>query len=288
MLFPAGSLDTLLFFTDKGKVYSERTFQIPEASRTARGLPLVNILALEPDETITAVTVVDDFDEASYCMMATRNGKIKRVQLSEFASVRPSGLIAINLAEGDTLGWAKLTTGDDEIVLVTANGQALRYSENEVRPMGRPAAGVKSINLKKGDYVTSMEVLSEGTDLLVVSAKGYGKRTPLEEYPTKGRATGGVLTIDRSRRDLTGQVVAARVVEDEDDLSLISTGGIILRTKVGQISQMGRATMGVRVMDLKDGDTVAAVARISDRLLTQIGAKDEGDEEEGEVAEDEA
>jgi DNA gyrase subunit A len=246
---------------------------------------LVNILALDPDETITAVTVVEDFDDASFCTMATRNGKIKRVVLSQFASVRPSGLIAINLAKGDTLGWAKLTTGKDEIVLVTANGQALRYSEDQVRPMGRPAAGVKSMNLKDGDYVTSMEVLSEGTDLLVVTAKGYGKRTPLEEYPTKGRATGGVLTIDRHRLDETGPVVAARVVESEDDLSLISTGGIILRTKVGLISQMGRATMGVHVMELNEGDTVAAVARISDRLLTQIGAKDEeGEEAEAEEA----
>ncbi|MFP3853123.1 MAG: DNA gyrase subunit A [Anaerolineales bacterium] len=282
MLFPAGSLDTLLFFTDKGKVYSERTYQIPDAGRTSRGIPLVNILTLDPDETITAVTVVDDFEKASYCTMATRNGKIKRVHLSEFASVRPSGLIAINLAEGDTLGWAKLTSGDDDVILVTAKGQALRYGEDQVRPMGRPAAGVNSINLKKGDYVTSMEVVSEGSDLLVMTAKGYGKRTPFEEYPVKGRATGGVLTIDRNRLDMTGPVVSARAVEAEDDLSLISTGGIILRTKVGQISQMGRATMGVRVMDLKGGDTVAAVARISDRLLTQIGAKDEESVEESE------
>jgi DNA gyrase subunit A len=284
MLFPSGTLDTILFFSDKGKVYSEKAYQIPDAGRTARGIPMVNILALEPDETITAVTVVDDFEKASYCTMATTKGKIKRVHLSEFASVRPSGLIAINLAKGDTLGWAKLTSGDDEIVLVTARGQALRYHEENVRPMGRPAAGVISIRLKKGDYVTSMEVVNTGEDLLVVTEKGYGKRTPLADYPSKGRATGGVLTIDRKRIKETGAIVGARVVEEGDDVSLISTGGIILRTKVDQISQMGRATMGVRVMDVKGEDTVAAIARISSRLLEAAGL----DADEEDAAADEA
>jgi DNA gyrase subunit A len=275
MLFPAGSLDTLLFFSDKGKVYSEKTYQIPDADRTARGVPIVNVLALDADETITAVTVVSDFSEASYCTMATRNGKIKRVKLSEFASVRPSGLIAINLAKGDVLGWAKLTTGKDEIILITANGQALRYHEKVVRAMGRPAAGVKSVNLKKGDYINSMEVVDSKMDLLVVTEKGYGKRTPLSEYPVKGRATMGVLTIDRKKAKLTGRIIGACIVEADDDLTLISTGGIILRTKVGTISQMGRATQGVRVMDLKKGDTVAAMARISDRLLREAGVEPE-------------
>jgi len=275
MLFPAGSLDTILFFSDRGKVYSEKTYQIPDADRTARGIPLVNILALEPDETITAVEVVSDFDDASYCVMATRKGKIKRVRLPEFASVRPSGLIAMNLAKGDTLGWVKLTSGKDDIIVVTARGQALRYHEKHVRAMGRPAAGVKSINLKKGDYVTSMERVDKGAALLVVTANGYGKRTQLAEYPTKGRGTGGVLTIDRKKAKLTGEIISARVVEADDDLSLISTGGIILRTKVGTISQMSRATQGVRVMDLKKGDTVAAMARISDKMLREAGVEED-------------
>ena len=275
MLFPAGSLDTILFFSDRGKVYSEKTYQIPDADRTARGIPLVNILALQADETITAVAVVSDFDDASYCVLATVKGKIKRVKLPEFASVRPSGLIAMNLARGDTLGWAKLTSGKDDIILVTAKGKALRYHEKHVRAMGRPAAGVNSINLKKGDYVTSMERVDKGADLLVVTANGYGKRTPLQEYPIKGRATGGVLTIDRKKAKLTGEIISARVVEADDDLSLISTGGIILRTKVGSISQMGRATQGVRVMDMKKGDTVAAMARISDKMLREAGVEEE-------------
>jgi DNA gyrase subunit A len=208
-------------------------------------------------------------------VLATVKGKIKRVKLPEFASVRPSGLIAMNLARGDTLGWAKLTSGKDDIILVTAKGKALRYHEKHVRAMGRPAAGVNSINLKKGDYVTSMERVDKGADLLVVTANGYGKRTPLQEYPIKGRATGGVLTIDRKKAKLTGEIISARVVEADDDLSLISTGGIILRTKVGSISQMGRATQGVRVMDMKKGDTVAAMARISDKMLREAGVEEE-------------
>ena len=275
MLVPARSLDTILFFSDRGKVYSERVYQIPDADRTARGIPMVNVLALEADETITATAVVADFDDASFCTLATRQGKIKRVALSEFASVRPSGLIAMNLAKNDTLAWAKLTSGKDDLILVTANGQALRYSEKQVRPMGRPAAGVKSIGLRKGDYVASMDVITKGADLLVVTENGFGKRTPVEEYPTKGRGTYGVVTLSRDKIKQTGRVIAARVVEADDDLSIISTGGIILRTKVKQISQTGRSTMGVHVIDLKPGETVAAVARISSRELREAGVEEE-------------
>jgi len=268
-------------------VYSERVYQIPDADRTARGIPMVNILSMDADETITAITVVADFDEASFCTLATRKGKIKRVALSEFSSVRPSGLIAMNLAKGDTLGWARLTSGKDDIILVTANGQALRYHEKNVRAMGRPAAGVKSIGLRKGDYVASMDVVDKKADLLVVTENGFGKRTPLSEYPTKGRGTYGVLTLSRDKIKQTGKVVAARVVEIDDDLSIISSGGIILRTKVRTISQTGRATMGVHAIDLKKGETVAGVARISARELEQAGVQDEaesGDAKRGQAA----
>jgi DNA gyrase subunit A len=205
--------------------------------------------------------------------MATRNGKIKRVSLPKFAAVRPSGLIAINLQEGDFLGWVRLTSGDDEIILVTELGQALRFHEKNVRPMGRPAAGVKAINLRKGDFVTSMDIVDPEGDLLVVTENGYGKRTPLSEYPAKGRATGGVVSLSRTKRDLTGRISAARVVDEEDDLTLISSGGIVLRTKVSQVKVMGRSTMGVRVMNLKPGETVASVARISTKDLKQVGAE---------------
>jgi len=273
MLFPARSLDTVLFFSDRGKVYSEKAYQIPDADRTARGIPMVNILALSPEELVTAAVSVPDFSAANYCTMATRNGKIKRVELPKFAAVRPSGLIAISLEEDDVLGWVRLTSGDDEIIIVTEQGQALRFHEEKVRPMGRPAAGMRGIKLSPGDYVTSMGVVDPDGDLLVVSQKGYGKRTPLREYPVKGRATGGVITLSRSTRDLTGPVAAARVVSAEDDLTIISSGGKVLRTKMKQIKQTGRATMGVRVMNLKEGETVASVARISAKELKLVGVE---------------
>ncbi len=274
MLLPAGSLDTVLFFSDKGKVYSEKAYQIPDADRTARGIPMANILALEVGEVITAAVPVPDFGAANFCTMATRRGKIKRVALSEFAAVRPSGLIAISLKKGDTLGWVRLTSGKDEIILVTELGKALRYKEKLVRSMGRPAAGVGAISLGKGDAVTSMDVADPKADLLVVTRNGFGKRTPIKEYPAKGRGTKGVLTLSRAKFKVTGPVAAARVVDQQDDLTVISSTGIVLRTKVKQIKQAGRATMGVRVMNLKKGDNVASVARIAAKDLEAAGVKD--------------
>jgi len=274
MLLPAGTLDTLLFFSDRGKVYSEKAYQIPDADRTARGIPMVNILALQAGEVITAAVPVPDFSAASYCTMATRSGRIKRVALSEFAAVRPSGLIAIALNKGDVLGWVRLTSGKNDIILVTRAGQALRYSEKLVRAMGRPAAGVRAISLGKGDIVTSMDVVDPKADLLTVTVKGFGKRTPLKDYPTKGRATKGVLTLSRDKFKLTGPIAAAKVVDAEDDLTIISSGGIVLRTKMKQIKRAGRATMGTRVMNLKEDDTVATVARIAAKDLEEAGVTD--------------
>ena len=261
-LLPARSLDTILFFSDRGKVYSERAYQIPDADRTARGIPLVNILALETGETITAAVAVPDFGAARFCSMATRNGRIKRVALSEFAAVRPSGLIAITLEPGDQLVWVRLTHGDDEIILVTRHGQALRYNERQVRPMGRPAAGVRAIALRPGDVLAGMDVVEPQGDLLVVTERGYGKRTPLTEYPVKGRATGGVVTLSREKQEVTGPITSAQVVQEDDDLTLISSGGVVLRTKVKQVKRAGRSTMGVHVIDLREGVTVAGVARL--------------------------
>ena len=273
MLLPAGTLDTVLFFSDRGKVYSEKAYQIPDAGRTARGIPMVNILNLEPGEVITAAVPVPDFRAANYCTMATRGGKIKRVKLSEFAAVRPSGLIAMGLAKGDVLGWVRLTSGKDDIILVTEKGQALRYSEKLVRSMGRPAAGVKAIKLRKDDRVTGMDAVDPKGDLLVVMKKGYGKRTPMKEYARKGRGTMGVVTLSRSKFNVTGAIAAARVVNQKDDLTIISTGGIVLRTKVNQIKLAGRATMGVRLINLKKGETVASVARIAAKDLEKAGVK---------------
>lgn len=275
IMVPARTLETVLFFSDRGKVYSERVFRIPDADRTARGVPIINILNVGPSETITAAVAVPDFKAANFCTMATRNGKIKRVALEEFEAVRPSGLISMGLADDDALGWVRLTSGKDEVILVTEMGKALRYSETKVRSMGRPAAGVKAISMKAGDQVTSMEVLESGGELLVISEKGIGKRTPLKDYPVKGRATGGVLTTDAKALDIIGRIAGARVVQKKDELTIISSNGKVIRTRVEDIKRAGRATRGVLLMNLGEGDSVATLARIAAADLRKVGLSED-------------
>ena len=256
------TMSKLLFFSDKGKVYSEKVWQLPEEGRTGRGIPLLNIINISPSETITAVVPVADFADANYCTMATVSGRVKRVELSAFESVRPSGLIAISLDEEDQLGWVCLTGGEDEIMFITHNGQALRCAESEIRPMGRQAMGVIGIRMRAGDRLAAMEVVEPNGDLLVVTEKGFGKRTPLSEYSRKGRATMGVATIDKHAVDAIGKITEARVVQEKDEVSLISSGGIVIRMAVADISIQGRSTRGVTIMTLEEGNTVAAMARI--------------------------
>jgi DNA gyrase subunit A len=283
-LIPAGSLDTMLFFSDRGKVYSERVYQIPDADRTGKGIPLVNVLSLGAGENITAAIPVPDFSASGYCVMMTAKGKIKRVDLEEFSSVRPSGLIAMSLADDDELGWARLTSGKDEIIIVTEMGQALRFSEELVRSMGRAAAGVQGIRLAKGDQVTSMTKVQPGGSLLIVTTNGFGKQTPLKEFTAKGRATGGIATIDKKAIPIVGKITSARVVQQADHLTLISANGVAIRLKVKDVKVSGRATRGVHLMRLHDGDYVASVARIAAEDLKKAGAKvaENGDEKNGE------
>jgi DNA gyrase subunit A len=203
--------------------------------------------------------------------------------MEEFASVRPSGLIAMTLEEGDTLGWARLTSGKDEIIFVTENGQALRFGEDKVRAMGRAAGGVQGIRLAEGDAVTSMDVVEKDGSLLIVTTGGYGKQTPLKDYAAKGRATGGIATIDQKALDTTGKVTSARVVRPADDLTIITANGVVLRLKVKDVKQSGRATRGVRLITPQGEDYVASVARISAEDLKKAGAKVNGNgEEQGE------
>ena len=263
------TLSTLLFFSDKGKVYSEKVWQLPEESRTGRGVSIINIINIAPDEKITAVVPVVDFNEAKYCTMATVKGRVKRIDISEFESVRPSGLIAISLEEDDQLGWVSLTGGEDEIMLITRNGQALRFSENEIRPMGRQAMGVIGIRLHPGDSLAALEVVEPDGYLLVVTQKGYGKRTNLSEYNPKGRATMGIATIDKRALKDIGKIAEARVVQEKDEISLISSRGIVIRMSVFSISIQGRATRGVTIMNLEEGDNVAAIARIPEETITE-------------------
>jgi DNA gyrase subunit A len=273
MLIPARSLNTMLFFSDKGKVYSEKVYQIPDADRAAKGIPLVNVLALGPNEKVTAAMAVGDFSKNSYCMLMTSRGKIKRVTMEEFAAVRPSGLIAMSLEEGDQLGWARQTSGKDEIIIVTENGQALRFGEEKVRAMGRQAAGVQGIKLKKGDAVTSMDVVEKDGSLLVITTKGFGKRTSLDEYSAKGRATSGNFTINPKALNEIGKIANARVVQQADDLTIMTSFGVVLRMKVKDVKEAGRATKGVHLIKPQEGDSVASIARIAAEDLKKVGAE---------------
>jgi DNA gyrase subunit A len=265
----ARTLHSILFFSDKGKVYSQRIFQIPAASRTDRGTPMVNILPVAPDERITAAVAVPDFRSANYCTLATAKGTVKRVEISEFSSVRPSGLNAMKLEDDDELGWARLTSGNDDILLVTEHGQAVRFSEQDIRPTHRQAGGVLGIRLRGKDRLTSMEIAEPNGYLLIVTENGYGKRTPLDEYNTKSRATLGIMTINQKHLKSLGKIVSARVVQENDQISLISSNGMVLRLRVDGINPTSRVTRGVRVMDLTAGDTVASVARLSVAEMAQ-------------------
>jgi len=282
MLIPARSLDTVLFFSDKGKVYSEKAYQIPDTDRATKGIPLVNILALDANEKVTAAMAVGNFSAHNFCILLTARGKIKRVKMDEFASVRPSGLIAMSLDAGDTLGWARLTTGKNEVIIVTESGQALRFREDKVRAMGRQAAGVRGIRIKKGDLVTSMDVVEKDGSLLVVTTKGFGKLTPLKDYSAKGRATGGVSTIDQKSLKEIGKIAAARVVQKEDDLTIMTANGVTIRLKVKDVKQSGRATKGVHLIKPQEVDSVASIARTSAEDLKKAGAQgSESNEKEG-------
>ncbi|MGB5932670.1 MAG: DNA gyrase subunit A, partial [Anaerolineae bacterium] len=262
-LFMAGSHDSILFFTNEGKVYQEKAYQMPDVTRQARGLPLINLISLSPREMVTAALAVSDFRQGNYLMMATKKGRVKRTSIEEFAAVRPSGLIALNLNKGDELGWVKMTKGEEEIILVTERGYAVRFSEGDVRPMGRTAGGVMGIKLSRKDAVAAMDVVDPKADLLLVTERGFGKRTPLREYPPYGRYAKGVRTIDVRRLGEVGRIVDARVVSEKDEITFISAEGMVLRTTVENISSMGRATKGVAIMNLRKGDTVASLARIN-------------------------
>jgi DNA gyrase subunit A len=277
-LLPARSLDTMLFFSDRGKVYSEKVYQIPDADRAAKGIPLVNVLALGANERITAAIAVSDFSAHGYCILSTIRGRVKRVVMEEFAAVRPSGLIAMALDEGDKLGWARLTSGNDEVIFVTEHGQALRFNENKIRAMGRQAAGVQAIRLFNDDCVTSMDVVEKDGALLVITSSGFGKQTPLKAYPPKGRATNGISTIDQKALNEIGKIVAARVIQQADDLTIITSNGVAIRIKVKDVRQAGRSTRGVHLIKPQPGDSVASVARIAAEDLKRAGAQLNGEE----------
>ncbi|HUZ03555.1 MAG TPA: DNA gyrase subunit A [Thermomicrobiaceae bacterium] len=256
----ANTHDSLLFFTDRGRVFQLKVHELPDAGRTAKGTPIINLIGLHPNETITTLLPVSDFGAALYLFMCTRNGRVKRTRLDQFSAVRSSGLMAIGLDDDDALVWVRMTSGSDQIILVTEQGQAIRFDENVVRSMGRQAAGVIGIRMEAGDRVIGAEVVQPDANLLIVSRNGYGKRTPLAEFRVQGRGGGGVTAIRTSDRN--GPVAAARVVNPTDTIMLVSTRGMVIRIPSGQISCIGRTTQGVSIMRLQEGDQVASLTVI--------------------------
>ena len=265
--FIAGTRDTLLFFTDRGRVFQMRAWQVPETSRESAGTPLVNLIQLTPGERVTVALPVkaETWLAGGFLVMATERGRIKRTVLSAYESVRSSGLIAIVLDEGDTLRWVKATTGKGELIMVTRRGRALRFREQDVRPMGRAAAGVMAIRLKESDAIATMDLVDPDADLLVITERGVGKRSPLSQYRTTSRHTQGIMTLAAGRVEEIGEIVDARVVSDGGDLALITAAGIVMRTTTDAISRMSRITRGVIIMRPDEGDRVASLAYWVDR-----------------------
>ena len=283
-MFVTSSHDQMLFFTNQGRMFSLKCYEIPEGNRTARGTNMVNLLALAPEEKVTSMMRVGEFDEEHYLVMVTKNGLIKRTRLDAYKNIRKSGLIALGLNEDDELAWVRLTDGKDELVIATRNGMAIRFSENDVRPMSRTAMGVKAISLKPGDSVVGMVAAREDACILTVTDKGQGRRTPVSEYPVQGR--NGMGKINYKVNDTKGYVCGIKVVRDDEDLILISNDGIIIRIAASDVNIMSRYATGVRVMRLADNDQVVAFAAV-EHLDESEKMEDESDDEMTESAVDE-
>ena len=258
-LFTTSTHNHILFFTDRGVVYRMKAYQIPESGRQAKGIAIVNLLPLESGEKITAMIPVATFDEGHYLTFITKNGTIKKTDLMAYAKIRQNGLRAIEIAEGDELISVMITDNENEVVIGTHNGIAIRFHENDVRPMGRTAHGVRGIRLKGDDYVVGAVAVTEGTKLLTITENGYGKKTEFDEYKVQNR--GGMGIYNYKVTDKTGKVSGIAAVTDDDDIMMITSGGIIIRTHTAEISTYGRQTQGVRVMKLADDVSVVSIAK---------------------------
>jgi DNA gyrase subunit A len=261
-LFVTSTHDYLLFFTNVGKVYRQKVYELPEMARTAKGRALVNLLPLREGERVEAVIATRDFKENKYLAFATKKGQVKKTEFLEYNTpIKADGIIAIKIADDDELVAVRLTGGNDDILMISRSGNAVRFKEEQARPMGRSTGGVRGMNVsQKGNEVIAMVVAQDECDLLVVTEGGYGKRTAISEYPVKGRGTMGVQTIKLT--DKKGELAAALIVKPEMELIFMSQGGMVQRTSAGEISQYKRASQGVRVMNMKEDDSVSAVARV--------------------------
>lgn len=267
-LFIASTHDTILCFSSRGKVYWMKVYQLPQAGRTARGKPIVNLLPLEEGERINAVLPVREFSDDQFVFMATANGTVKKTALSNFSRPRTSGIIAIDLRDGDRLVDVSITDGARDVMLFTNAGKAIRFNESVVRAMGRTACGVRGIKLQAGQHVISQIIADDGF-VLTATENGYGKRTAVEDYPVHGRGGQGVRSIQTSERN--GDVVGATLVSENDEIMLISNAGTLVRTRVAGISAMGRNTQGVRLIAVGKDEQLVGV----DRILEEDGVRSE-------------
>jgi DNA gyrase subunit A len=258
-LFIASTHEYLMFFTTKGRVLWLRVYDIPSMSRTSKGRAIINLLQLSSDEKIASVLSVKDFNKG-FVIMATKLGVIKKTELEAFSHPRAKGIIAISLDENDQLIGVELSTGENEVLLGTADGMAVRFNEKDVRPMGRTARGVKGINLRQNDELVGMAVVDPNGDVLSVCENGYGKRTPIAEYRSQSRGGIGIINIKATERN--GKVVAIKSVTDEDDLMLITRNGIVIRFHLKDIRPIGRNTQGIRMIKVDDGDALVAIAKV--------------------------
>ncbi|OBJ55844.1 intein-containing DNA gyrase subunit A [Mycobacterium sp. 1423905.2] len=268
--FVCSTHDWILFFTTQGRVYRAKAYELPEASRTARGQHVANLLAFQPEERIAQVIQIQGYEDAPYLVLATRNGLVKKTKLTDFDSNRSGGIVAINLRDNDELVGAVLCSADDDLLLVSANGQSIRFSATDeaLRPMGRATSGVQGMRFNADDYLLSLNVIREDTYLLVATSGGYAKRTAIEEYPVQGRGGKGVLTVMFDRR--RGKLVGALIVDDDSELYAITSGGGVIRTAARQVRKAGRQTKGVRLMNLGDGDTLLAIARNAEANAEEV------------------
>ena len=271
--------DDLLFFTNYGKVHMIKAYEIPEGSRTAKGIPLVNFLSLMSTERVTAVITRDDNEANNYLMCVTKYGTIKKTSIEDFITNRKTGLIAMKLKEGDELIGVKQTTGNNNVIIVTKQGKCICFSEDDVRPMGRIAGGVRAINLEKDDEVVAMELVEPGQELMVVTKKGYGKRTKVEDYKIQVRGGKGLLTYDKAKFKKTGELVGAMVVSNDDDVLLINSDGIIIRISASEVSKLGRATQGVKIMSVGEDCNIVSLAKA---IKEEDSNDDENEEQETE------
>jgi DNA gyrase subunit A len=274
-MFIINSHDYVLFFTDKGKVYRLKCYEVPEGSRQSKGINIANLLPIEPDEKVTSMIRVPEFDEEKYLIMVTRKGIVKRISLNAYNTARKGGLIALDLKEGDELAWVRMTDGNANVIVATKKGMAIRFNETDVRPMGRLARGVKAISLKEGDEVVGMSVVREGGLVLIVSETGYGRLSNPEDYRIQSRGGKGLTNY---HVDKYGDVAAIKVVDLDDDIIMISQDGIIIRISAESIRVCSRPSKGVTLMRTGDGDKVVTLAR----------APHEDEEEASEETEEEA